>query len=395
MMRIWLFTNMPSPYQVEFFNAIQASGRAQLCVRFMEPGFRDAAGDPTAEARFDHKVLFGIGPRIGQKNLKLHPRALAEVLLGRHDYFILSGENTSPTLLTCAVLLWLRRRRWAIWTERVWSEDYQPQWAQQASAIRGDCVRPRRGWAVRVRRLVLRALMGMATRVLCVGDSAIECYRALGVPAEKLALLPYTCDVTRYESVDAARAAEIRQRLALEGKLCYLFSGGLLARKGVDALLSAFSSLARERDDVALVLLGDGPLRRELEESVPLAIRDRVHFVGYRDQTELPAWFRAADVFVFPSRYDGWAVVLNEACGAGLPIITTNMVGAAAHLVAEGQSGFVIAVDDVTALAEKMRYFAENPEQAKRFGARSRELVAQFTPERGVELLLGALGGPA
>ena len=93
-----------------------------------------------------------------------------------------------------------------------------------------------------------------------------------------------------------------------------------------------------------------------------------------------------AGVFVLPSRHDGWGVVVNEACAAGLPVISTSAVGSARDLLVDGSNGFVLARDDVAGLAEKMSFFAANPDQIRVFGDRSRERAAAFSVEHGAAL---------
>jgi len=383
-LRLWLLTNTSSPYQVEFFSAIHRSGKIALDVRFFGLTHRGHRWQPPEGKAFPHVELNGFGPGgRGAHCWKLHPRALREVLVGKHDFYVLSGHYTSLTFLVCALILWLRRKRWGVWLERPWPEDYRPAWARRLSS-KSSLVRA-------IRNVVLKAVLRKATKVLCIGSAAIEAYRQLGTIPEKLVLLPYICDTKRYGAPDVRQVAEIRQQQALEGKTVFLFSGALIERKGPDVLLEAFAGLARERSDVALVVLGEGPMRAGLEDSPDGPVRDAVRFVGHVKQADLPAWFAAADVFVFPSRHDGWAVVINEACAAGLPIITTGAVGAAHDLVIDEENGYVLARDDVKEFAEKMRYLADNPRLARRYGERSRQLVEKFSLAAGVKLLYRAI----
>jgi glycosyltransferase involved in cell wall biosynthesis len=382
--RVWLLTNTPSPYQVEFFSAIERSRAIDLDVRFMSLNHRGEDWHPGGDLGFKYAELPGCGPRRrGSEAWRVHPRALREVLSSDHDFYILSGCYTSPTFLACAVCLWLRRKRWGVWLERPWPKDDRASWATKLSA--------KSRLACKTRDLFLAVLTRAATRVLCVGSAAMDAYRKLGAGRGKLALLPYICDTSRYQAVDDRAVEQIRRQYRLAGKTVFLFSGQWIVRKGVDGLLAAFTRLAQERSDVALVMLGDGPLRRRLLEAIDPRVRGSVHSQGHMRQAELPLWFAAADVFVFPSRYDGWGVVLNEACAAGLPIITTDAVGASKDLVIQGENGFVVARDDSDGVLEKMRYFADHRDQARAFGRRSREIVERFSLEGGVALLCQAI----
>jgi glycosyltransferase involved in cell wall biosynthesis len=381
--KIWILTNMPAPYQVEFFNALGRSGCAEVSVRHLCADRPIGSWWPPREPAFAHRSFRSLTPRGWRLELQFHPGIVWECLRGRYDFYILSGQYTSPTFLACAVVLWLLRRRWAIWAERPFRQRHELTGSTRV-------VMPSR-LVQRVRTSLLSALVRMAPRIFCIGTVAMESYAALGAKPEKLVLLPYMCDLARYRDVASQTIAETRRQLGLKGKFVFLFSGQMIVRKGVDLLLTAFSSLARERNDVALVLLGDGPLRSAWEAGIEPSIRGRVCFVGHVDQAELPRYFLAADALVFPSRYDGWAVVVNEGCAAALPIITTSSVGASRDLVVDGSNGYIAPADDAACLAQRMRWLAENPETAKQWGVRSRELVEQFSPENGVRQLLAAV----
>jgi glycosyltransferase involved in cell wall biosynthesis len=391
-MKAWLLTNTPSPYQVEFLSAIHADSRCELSVRFLRDIHRGAAWEPADGQSFEYRVLRGLGPRTWSDAFRLHPSALREALSAPYDLFVLSGQYTSLTAVTCGILLSLRRKPWALWLEPPWPEDYRPAWTRSVAA---------RSRIARVsRRALLRMLLRLTRRVFCIGTAALEAYSKLLAPrlpctvpqalvqGRKLGVVPYCCDIARYENVDPRAIERARCDLGLHRKVTFLFSGQLIERKGVDVLLSAFNRLAAERDDVALIILGDGPLRSLLQAPGSRLHADRTHFAGHVPYADIPALFKSADIFVFPSRHDGWGVVVNEACAASLPVITTRAVGAARDLVVDGYNGFVLERDDVEGFYAKMKHLAENPAQARVMGERSHELVQKFSLPAGVDLFV-------
>ena len=97
----------------------------------------------------------------------------------------------------------------------------------------------------------------------------------------------------------------------------------------------------------------------------------------------MPRFFAQADVFVLPSRYDGWGVVVNQAIGAGLPVICSDMVGAGHDLVDEDVNGLKFRAGDAASLAGKMKRFLAEPALIERWGAASREKAQAFTPACG------------
>ena len=370
--RVWLLTNAPSPYQAELLTAIANLDEVSLDVRFM------LAGSPSgraASSQFPFRVMRSVTPRFLPQELLVHPRAVWECAFSRQDCFVLSGLYTSLTFLLCTLVLRVRRVPRIVWFERP-----RPDRREEGNwSPRILLSRPVRS----LRSFVQQWILKSSKRVLCIGSAAREAYAALGVARDQLDVLPYCCDVNRYANVDPATVSTIRQRHSLEDKTVFLFSGQMIERKGVDTALAAFSQVANNQADAVIVLLGDGPSREQYEAQVPEALRTRVHFPGHVPQTELPAYFTVADVFVFPSRHDGWGVVINEACAAGLPIITTRQTGAAFDLVYEGGNGFVLERDDVDGFAKAMQHLLEDPELRRTFGKRSRDLVRQFSPENG------------
>lgn len=374
-MNVWLLTNTPSPYQVELLSAISRRGECRLGVRFMRQSHRGQLWQPGRIPAFDWKVPAGIGPAAWSDAFRFLPSAVVECLAGRSDLYVLSGHYTSLTFVACALALALRRKPWVLWLEQPWPEDYRPAWTRSVSA--------RSSLARAVRRRILAWLLRGARRVFCIGTAAADAYRARGADPAKLVCMPYCCDTTRYDKTDEAAVRRVRERYGLDGKTVFLFSGQLIERKGVDVLIRAFAELAATHPNVALLLLGEGPQRPALEASVPAACRDLVRFAGHVPQADLPAHFHAAHVFVLPSRHDGWGVVVNEACAAGLPVIATGAVGAARDLVVDGRNGFVVPRDDAAQLGAKMSWFADHPDDIARFGAESRRMGSALSLENG------------
>jgi glycosyltransferase involved in cell wall biosynthesis len=386
--RTWVLTNAPSPYQAELLSSVHQLATIDLHVRFMRvpPNSLLASADGSGMV---YRELWGAAPQSWRDEFRLHPRAVWEAAFGRFDCFILSGLYTSSTFLVCAALLTLRRKPWAVWLERPRVDRYQVPWGR--GPLRGGVVQS-------VKRFALRFLLRHATRVIGMGSAAVRAYRDLGAAENKLRMLPYCCDVERFSRATIDDVAHVRRRYQLEGKTVFLFSGQMIERKGVDVVVAAFERLTQRHENVALLLLGDGPRMTEYEKGIPEHLRPQVHFTGLLSQDELPAHFAAANVFVFPSRHDGWGVVVNEACGTGLPVIASRQTGAALDLVEEGGNGFLLDCEDVQGFVAKMEFFVEHPEAAREFGRRSRELAQKFSTREGArrfrDCVLETIGDP-
>ena len=167
--------------------------------------------------------------------------------------------------------------------------------------------------------------------------------------------------------------------------MTFLFCGQMIERKGVDLLLLAFDRLITGGRDARLLLVGREAELPKFLASVSHGTRSKISYEGFQSPERLPEYFGKSDVFVLPSRHDGWGVVINQALAAGLPIITSNAVGAGIDLVENGVNGMRIAANDVDDLYCSMATLASRPELARQWGVRSREKARDLTPEAGAE----------
>lgn len=133
-----------------------------------------------------------------------------------------------------------------------------------------------------------------------------------------------------------------------------------------------------------LVLLGDGPMRRELEAQVArLALREHIHMPGFKQYAELPRYYGQASAFIHASTTEQWGLVVNEAMASGLPVLVSNRCGCAPELVKDGVNGYVFDSLDTGQLAVLIQRIAgldDGPREL--MGARSREIIADWGPER-------------
>ena len=150
-----------------------------------------------------------------------------------------------------------------------------------------------------------------------------------------------------------------------------MYAGGLSLQKGIPYLLEAFSELDLPNSE--LLLVGDAypDARAALRE-----YRGLFRHIRFVPQAELVHQYQQASVFVLPSLQDGFGMVVYEAAGCGLPVIVTENVGAE---VRHGEDGFVVPIRDANAVAEKLRFFHEHPEERMRMGRAARDYVQQYT----------------
>jgi len=151
---------------------------------------------------------------------------------------------------------------------------------------------------------------------------------------------------------------------------------GLAARlteqKGLTFLLQALPAVLRAQRDLRLVIAGDGPLRRNLEEEAQrVGVGSHVHFLGPR--TDMPDILQLFDVYVLPSIWEGLPMVLLEAMAAGCPIVATN-VGGNPDAVRDGYNGYLVPARDPDALATRVIGLLSDRRQREEFGRNGRTL---------------------
>lgn len=158
--------------------------------------------------------------------------------------------------------------------------------------------------------------------------------------------------------------------------------GRLSIEKGFDLLLRAFAS-CRCRDAAALWILGDGAERANLEaEAARLGIASRVHFAGYvRNPATIVA---SAEMFVLPSRHEGFPNALTEAMALGLAAVAFDCPSGPREIVRDGHDGLLVENGNVAELASKIDLVFENRELRSRLGAEARNVVQRFSVERVV-----------
>lgn len=217
------------------------------------------------------------------------------------------------------------------------------------------------GFKLKFFLVITRLNLSLASGVICGNDKAREIILSYR-PGLKTIVCPLSgVDVEQFKP-DAA--GDWRQRLNIEGRKVFLFYGALDERKGLDYLLEAFN--AASVGNAVLIIAGAGSLKDKLRKKAQtLNLEERVIFIDWLPNNELPKLLAAADVFVYPSvPHRGWeeqfGYAMAEAESAGLPVISTRS-GSIDEIVVDGVTGFLVEPGNSRALAQAMeKIFSEN-----------------------------------
>lgn len=162
----------------------------------------------------------------------------------------------------------------------------------------------------------------------------------------------------------------------------------LVSEKRVDVLLKAFAEFAKDKNDVELLIGGDGTERENLEElSIDLDIMEKTKFLGFVNHSQLNDLYNSANVYVLTSEQEGLSLSLLEALASSVPVISTNIVGNP-EVVMNGQTGFLFSPGNVKQLLEQLDFIYSNSKIAQKIGLRARKFTIK---EYSTEIIMGRL----
>lgn len=217
----------------------------------------------------------------------------------------------------------------------------------------------------------LRALIGVSRRTLNEWKAA---YRPA---AAHEAVVPNGVDAERFRPAEPEERAELRRSLGLQGSARIMLLVGALVRKGVETALQALAQLG---DDVHLVAVGAGPHERIRATAQHMGVAARLQLLDPLDDIE--RFFAGADLFLFPSRYEPFGMVVAEAWAAGLPVVASGPTGALEWATPNEDAIIIADPTDAGGFADAARRILGDPALAARMAQRGRELAKRFTWEQ-------------
>jgi len=256
--------------------------------------------------------------------------------------------------------------------------------------------------------LGFRLMLWMEKKAVARADAVIAVGKALkdwiiqdlGADADKVFYVPNGVNGEEFR-FDKSKGENIRRRLSYsETDKVITFVKALSEQNGIRYFINALPLIKKRYPNLRLIVLGDGPLRKEMERIViKNELSDNVRFIGRVPNEEVPSYLSASDIFILPSIPLGGAketfgISLIEAMACELPVIATS-VGGPKEILEDGKVqmgkdvGILIPPKDPKAIADKVIYLLEHPEEAREMGKRAREYVVNnYTWEKNAEKVL-------
>lgn len=352
-MKILFVTNLPSPYRVDFFNEL---GKLSDLTVFYE---RSSASDR------DQKWKGNVAATYTERYIKLKPlgtdRSIGFGLVKaikkqKFDVLILSGYASPSVMFAIA---YCKRKKIPYYIE----------------SDGGFCKKDRFP-----KSLLKKFLLSKAKGHFVTCEEYKNYLLTLGVEESRIHKYPFTSlksEDILLKTVSAEEKKRLREKLKINEEKVILTVGRFINIKGFDILLKSVRNISK---DIGVYLVGGVPTEEYLLLQKDLRLKN-IHFVDFKSKNELKEYYKAADLFVLPTRGDVWGLVINEAMACGLPIVTTNKCIAGLELVKNGENGYLVEKDDPEGLADRIKDIIENEEVCSKMGERSLAVIGDYTVE--------------
>ena len=333
-MKVLFMTNIPSPYRVDFFNAL--GKLCDLTVTFEGAYATDRDKKWTSDKMTNFTPVFMKGIRINSDSFFCS--GIRKIIKQGWDIIIV-GVYSSPTSMWA--IEYMRRKKIPFYIE-----------------ADGGLISADGGLKYKIKKRYLSSASGW----LSSGELTDKYFTHYGADASKIYRYPFTStkkeDLILLNPLSHDEKLAYREKLGITEKRVVISVGQFIHRKGFDVLLKAS---AKFEEDTGLYIVGGEPTPEYLDIVKEYGLKN-VHFVSFMTKAELKEYYFAADIFAFPTREDIWGLVVNEAMAYGLPVVTTDRCVAGVELIKNGENGYIVPVDNIDILAEKCNNILRNPE---------------------------------
>lgn len=361
-MKVLIFSNIPSPYRIDFFNELGRN--VELTVVFEARSAKGIKFNWNIDQIHHFKAIFLKDGDINEK--KIDWSILKYIKKNKYDHIIVTSYAYLTEMVALIALKLLK----------------VPYYME----IDGGLIRKENLF----KKIFKCFLISNAKGYFSPSNNSDDYLIHYGAEKKNIYRYPFTSlkereILTQVVSEDEKRA--LRIELGIAETNLVLAVGQFIYRKGFDVLLNTCKDLEHS---TGVVFVGGIPTDEyiDLKEKYNLS---NVYFEGFKSKNELVKYFKAADIFVLPTREDVWGLVINEAMAYGLPIVTTNRCIAGLELVDGGESGFIVEVDNTDNLSTAIKDILSDNTLRKRMSKRSLEIINNYTIENMVKAHLQVL----
>lgn len=353
-MKVLYFTNIPVPYRMDFFNEL-----GELCnlTVLMET---ETANKLNSEWMKDHSVKtfkYVVLPQIGNESKTRINYGYSEIIKNGNFDVIVVGTYYSLSAMLFITYLKLHKISFILNSD--------------GGFIKRDNI---------FMKKLKTTLISSAKMYISTGNGTSKYLENYGADSKEIYTIPFTslrsADLIAKVPVIEEKY-KIRESLSVPERKMIVFVGQFIHRKGVDVLLEALANCDKE---MGVYIIGGEPTEKYKMLADASGNRN-IHFISFLKKDILLKYYQAADLFVLPTREDIWGLVINEAMGMGLPVISTERCLAALELVENEMNGWVVPVDNAQELAKAIEKAYEDKDKLHLMQIRALETIKKYTIE--------------
>ena len=365
MKKVFYYCNFPSPYYIGFLNELGKCCELTVVFERGASSERDDSWKQFSAPNIKNLIIMhGLHTKA---DMAFCPQIIRYATKEKYDHYIVH-DPASPTGMWLIWYLKLRKIPFVFQCEGGFGGDGKSSLKEKYK----------------------KALMTGAKLYLSPMSNGREYFRAYGAVDDTLYRYPfasfYDKDILE-KPLSAEEKKAIRAELGIPEKKVVVAVGQIIHRKAHDILIKAANKLPR---DVGVYIIG-GKANQELQTLLDDFGLTNVHFVEFIPKQTLWEYYKMADLLAVPTRMDTWGLFVNEAMANGLPVITTNRCAGGVELIENGENGYIIDVDDVDALAERIGQLLDDDALREKMAVQNVEKIQWYTFEQQAKVTLEAL----
>lgn len=352
MKRVFIQTNIPVPYKVDFYNEL--GKMCDLTVVFEARRIGNQKFNWNDDAKKNFKAIY-LNDLLDER--KVNKGVLKFLNKDKFDIFVIAAFHTLTGQL-------------AIWTLKIKNIPYCFETDGAFVPVKENTLK----------YFYKKCLISNACKYLSPSEISDRYLKHYGAKANNIYRYPFASTLNSEVLSKPLCEIEInslREKYGIKEKYIIIAVGQFIKRKGFDILIKACSQL--DNIDVGCFIIGGNPNAELLELTQSLKLSN-IYFLPFQDRKTLSEYYQLSDVFVLPTREDIWGLVINEAMANGLPVITTDKCNAGLAMVSD-KNGAIVPVDSIDSLVSSLKLIFSDNNKRLQMGKESLNIIKNYTIE--------------
>ncbi|MFA5070036.1 MAG: glycosyltransferase family 4 protein [Patescibacteria group bacterium] len=361
------------PYRLPLFNTLDEKFRTI----FLFTHGQKEKNPPREYARWDYKILKKT-PFLGYKGA-INPGLIPELIKRRKQYqTILASDIASFPAQISFIMSRVLKKKYLVFSE-IW---------KMPDTFWGKILYP-----------FIKYIAKKSGACVAAGSKSKEFYLKAGAKPDKIFVAPNISQDLSNREISWEKFEKIRSETNPENKRIILYLGRILRIKNLDALITAFSKL-EERNDVKLLIVGNGPFENYCHQLAKKLAVNQVYFLNKIPFEDTHYYYKLCYLFVLPGQQvkksninvESWGMTLNEAMSMGKPVISTTSVGGSYDLIKNMKNGIQVKEGDPEELYRAILKIVSDDKLAKIMGEESQKIAKyEFCPQKQAEMFVKAI----